>query len=180
MGPSNLNQRFSDTDIQSKKLRGNQKQRHLRHDRPHLRHQELAEHRTLHAGIWTLESQDNDRATYQNFMTHFNLMNINRLLTTTTTEAGYSATTNQPKKETKAPNANNKENERNNGSITGYHYFWTHGINKTHKGMQCNYPKEGHIKEATIGNMQGGCVFIYQPVNKCRSCNPSTQITPVA
>jgi hypothetical protein len=111
--------------------------------------------------------------TYPNFMTHFNLANVNRLLTTTTAEAGYTATTNQPINKATVPN-NNKENERNNGSVIGYHYCWTHGVNKTHKGLQCTYPKEGHIKEATIGNMQGGCVFIYQPANKRKSRNPAT------
>jgi hypothetical protein len=71
-------------------------------------------------------------------MIHFNRVNVNRLLTTTMSQAGYLATTNQPKKEAN----NNKENEQcNNGSIIRYHYCWTHGVNKTHKGSQCTYPK---------------------------------------
>jgi hypothetical protein len=104
--------------------------------------------------------------TYKNLMTHFNLANVNRLLTTTTAEAGYAATTNQPKKDTTAPNTNNKEN------IIRYHYCWTHGVNRSHKGNQCMYPKDGHVKDATIDRMQGGCVFIYQPLNKHKSRIP--------
>jgi hypothetical protein len=118
-------------------------------------------------------AKDMVNQTYQNFMTHFNLANVNRLLTTTTAEAGYAATTNQPNRGTTSPKTNNKENSpRSEGSIVGYHYCWTHGVNRTHKGNQCTYPKDGHIKDATIERMQGGCVFIYQPVNKRRSRNP--------
>jgi hypothetical protein len=113
--------------------------------------------------------------TYAAFMTHFNKANENRLLTTTTAEAGYFATTNQQKKETTP--SNNKENTpRNTGSVIGYHYCWTHGVNRTHKGEQCTYPKEGHIKTATIERMQGGCVFIYQPANKRVGRRPVTTV----
>jgi hypothetical protein len=115
--------------------------------------------------------------TYEAFKTHFNQANLNRLLTTTTVEAGYSATTNQPKT---TENRQNNVNKENNGTVIGYHYCWTHGVNKTHKGTQCMHPKEGHIKEATISNIQGGCVFIYQPANKCKGRAIPPQVTPTA
>jgi hypothetical protein len=117
--------------------------------------------------------------TYTEFMKHFNQANVNRLLTTTTSEAGYLATNNNPKTQHNfTQNNSNKENEpRNTGSIIGYHYCWTHGVNRTHKSTQCTYPKEGHIKEATIGNIQGGSVFIYQPAAKRKSRNQTTPPT---
>jgi hypothetical protein len=80
--------------------------------------------------------------TYAVLMVHFDNANINCLHSQTIAEAGYSAI--------KTPN-DNKENEE--GSVKGYHYCWSHGINKTHKGPDCLKKKEGHISEATINNL---------------------------
>jgi hypothetical protein len=113
--------------------------------------------------------------TYPEFMKHFNQANVNRLLKITTSEAGYLATSNHPKtQQNPMQNSGNKENDPpNTGSIIGYHYCWTHGVNRTHKGSQCTYPKDGHVKEATIGNMQGGSVFVYQPAAKRKKSQPN-------
>jgi hypothetical protein len=97
--------------------------------------------------------------TYANLMVHFNHANDNRLRSKTTADAGYSAV--QP---TNTLPTENKEN--NAGSLIRYHYCWTHGVNKTHRGMHCQYPKEEHIKDATASNIKGGSVFLYQPPNK--------------
>lgn len=109
--------------------------------------------------------------TYANLMIHFNQANLNRLHAKTTGEAGYSVTT--------APPTGNKENE-NGGSIKGYHYCWSHGVNRTHQSHTCQNPKEGHIKSATIANMQGGSVYIHQPkrfTNNNRNRNPGRNTT---
>jgi hypothetical protein len=115
--------------------------------------------------------------TYPNFMKHFTLANNNRLYTTTTSEAGYSAALKNNEKENNPRNANTSTgNQQNAGTVVGYHYCWTHGVNKTHQGLHCTYPKDGHIKNATIGNMQGGCGFIFVPVAK----RPNRQKPPTA
>jgi hypothetical protein len=90
---------------------------------------------------------------YANLMTHFNQANSNQLLAKTTSEAGYTATT----------QAHDKEKTDHSGSIKGYHYCWTHGVNKTHHSGTCKNPKDGHVRTSTIANIQGGSVYLHQP-----------------
>ena len=90
-------------------------------------------------------------------MEHFNDADINRLHAKTVSQAGYSAI--------KQPTPNdNKENSA--GSIKGFHYCWSHGINPTHMGKACRNPKEGHINNATITNTQGGCNLLFTPFHQ--------------
>jgi hypothetical protein len=111
--------------------------------------------------------------TYAGFMKHFTLANNNRLYTKTTAEAGYSATSNEKENGPRISNTP-PNNQQNAGTIVGYHYCWSHGVNKTHQGAHCTYPKEGHNKAATISNMQGGCQFIFVPLSKRRGkANPT-------
>ena len=35
-------------------------------------------------------------------------------------------------------------------------HCWSHGLNKTHKSCDCNWPEPGHQKAATVDNMLGG------------------------
>ena len=65
---------------------------------------------------------------------------------------------------TQTPAINSNANNQNAGSLKGWHYCWSHGINMTHKGANCRNPKEGHIPAATILNLQGGANTIYTPV----------------
>jgi hypothetical protein len=120
-----------------------------------------AEKNLLNSGVfntafdqWRIKPQEDQ--TYENLMEHFNNADINRLLTKTVADAGYSAT--------KLPNDNNKENKA--GSIKGFHYCWSHGINPTHMGKNCRNPKEGHINNATITDIQGGCNFLFTPFHQ--------------
>ena len=94
--------------------------------------------------------------TYENLMIHFNNADINRLHKKTIADAGYAAT--------QTPAINSNANNQNAGSLKGWHYCWSHGINMTHKGANCRNPKEGHIHAATILNLQGGANTIYTPV----------------
>jgi hypothetical protein len=92
-------------------------------------------------------------------MVHFNNANINRLHTKTISEAGYAAK--------QVPPINSGEDKENvEGSIKGWHYCWSHGVNMTHMGANCKNPKEGHINAATILNLQGGSNLIYAPFTK--------------
>jgi hypothetical protein len=102
---------------------------------------------------WRIKPHDDK--TYASLMEHFNDADINRLHAKTVSQAGYSAI--------KQPN-DNKENST--GSIKGYHYCWSHGINPTHMSKNCRVPKEGHINNATITNTQGGCTFLFTPFHQ--------------
>jgi hypothetical protein len=92
--------------------------------------------------------------TYDNLMIHFNNADINRLHAKTVTQAGYTAT----------HTGDDKENAP--GTIKGWHYCWSHGVNQTHMGKACRNPKEGHINNATIANLQGGCNLIFAPFHQ--------------
>jgi hypothetical protein len=48
---------------------------------------------------------------------------------------------------------------RNCRGLQGYGYCWTHGVVQ-HDGNTCRSPREGHIKEATLSNPQGGRLHI--------------------
>jgi hypothetical protein len=97
--------------------------------------------------------------TYDNLMTHFNNADINRLHAKTVSEARYTA-----KQLTTINNDENKENKE--GTLKGWHYCWSHGVNMTHMGKNCKNPKEGHINNATITNLQGGCNLIFAPFHQ--------------
>ena len=87
-------------------------------------------------------------------MLHFNNADINRLHKKNVSDAGYTAT----------HKGEDKENAP--GTIKGWHYCWSHGVNMTHTGANCKNPKEGHINAATILNLQGGSNLIYAPFTK--------------
>jgi hypothetical protein len=55
-----------------------------------------------------------------------------------------------------------KERTERRGQLTfnpyPSNYFWTHGykVANTHAGLSCNFPKQGHNREATRVNNMGG------------------------
>jgi hypothetical protein len=51
---------------------------------------------------------------------------------------------------------------KKDSSLMGYYYCWTHGI-ATHPGTECKYPAVGHIPTATLKQVQGGSLHVYQP-----------------
>jgi hypothetical protein len=58
--------------------------------------------------------------------------------------------------------------------LQGYGYCWTHGVVQ-HDGNTCRTPKEGHIKEATLANPQGGRLHIGKnkgTKKKCKTPGP--------
>jgi hypothetical protein len=111
------------------------------------------------------------------FITHFNQANKARLKHKTTVSAGYNATTttgrNAP---APTPTDANKENKKQ-GTIQGWHYCWSHGVNKTHDSQTCTYPKDNHNKSATINKPQGGSVYIQFPKDNRRNRNQPTATT---
>jgi hypothetical protein len=46
-------------------------------------------------------------------------------------------------------------------SLKGFYYCWTHGI-ATHRGVECKFPAEGHKPNATLKNVQGGSLHVFQ------------------
>lgn len=109
--------------------------------------------------------------TLANLTQHFNQANRIRLMTATTANAGYSATT-------KPPTNDNKENTMRSDILTGWKYCWSHGVNVTHDGNNCLYPKDNHIKPATLNNPQGGSAHIVFPKPNTRNRNRRQSAAP--
>lgn len=92
--------------------------------------------------------------TIANATTDFNQANTERLRTATSGQAGYNAT---------AAAVQPSAPIRTTTTPANWCYCWSHGLNKSHTGMECQRPKDGHIKEATLNDMKGGSPYIYVP-----------------
>jgi hypothetical protein len=87
--------------------------------------------------------------TFVNFQTHFKTEDDERRRLTTTRGAGY----HQEVQVQRPMPANSNKTEN------GWYYCWSHGVtrNSEHTSATCNRQATGHCKEATMGNMLGGC-----------------------
>jgi hypothetical protein len=81
---------------------------------------------------------------------------------TTTGDALLTGTTRPPQAPASA--------HRANLNLQGWSYCWTHGVAQ-HHSRDCRAPKEGHIKEATIDEPQGGSMVITSRRNNTRNTN---------
>jgi hypothetical protein len=99
-----------------------------------------------------------------NLKAHFNLANMERLRSTTTTRAGF--LTQVPPATAPAPAAlltHDVPAPANTPTLPATadpprYYCWTHGLhgNSAHTSQTCTNPAPGHIRNATIGSMKGG------------------------
>jgi hypothetical protein len=102
-----------------------------------------------------------------NFKTHFNKANKERIRKLTTQTGRYhgahhiapvqSAITNLAITRTPTTNTTSPSVRTNNG-VNMYYYCWTHGLSKSrnHTGATCMHKAAGHKDAATADNMQGG------------------------
>jgi hypothetical protein len=101
-------------------------------------------------GNWTLEA----------FREYFNHADKDRMKSLTTKEAGFHSA-NAAKVSETTTKQTNKASDHFTDPKSGrkIYYCWSHGAttNASHTSATCNRPKEGHIKEATWFDMQGGC-----------------------
>lgn len=120
--------------------------------------------------------------TMTNFQTHFRLADADRREDATAHDAGYHANIAQGLAEAngaalaasnaaaiaayvaaqvpvgaRQPAANAAANQHG-PVIEGFSYCWTHGLvtNPDHNSNSCDNPAHGHIRTATLANMQGG------------------------
>ena len=97
--------------------------------------------------------------TWQNLLLHFNKEDKERLLNTTSSQAGYAgAAKNGPPSHTAQPTASGTPTS----NTTPMYYCWSHGLtpNSTHTSKTCTSRQPGHRAEATVDNMLGGCCVI--------------------
>jgi hypothetical protein len=110
---------------------------------------------------------------------HFNKANKERLRQATTTTAGYhganlatknsayAAATNSAHQATTRANSapeialaaaqgRSASTPAEATSTCPLMYCWSHGLTRSHQGAACTNPMAGHIKTATVDNMQGG------------------------
>ena len=92
--------------------------------------------------------------TLDNMIVHFNAADKERRRTLTTSQAGFQAIT-IPR--TTASTAS---------PLPGWHYCWSHGLNKTHPSSGCTYTKPGHVTTATLDDHHGGSYFIQSNTNR--------------
>ena len=83
--------------------------------------------------------------TSEHMMEFFTKANKYHLEVTTSATAGYANLAKKPPPEDKK---------------LDWKYCWTHGLQLTHSGKDCNDPADGHIANAILGNMKGGCNLI--------------------
>jgi hypothetical protein len=101
-------------------------------------------------GNWTLDT----------FREYFNHADKDRLKSMTTKEAGFHSANavkvNEPTTKQTGKASDHFTDPKSGRKI---YYCWSHGAttNASHTSTTCNRPKEGHIKEATWFDMQGGC-----------------------
>jgi hypothetical protein len=100
-----------------------------------------------------------DQMTLATMKTHFDQANKERLRSTTTSQAGFAVV---PASTIPASTAPPSTKPAKN-PFDGWHYCWSHGLNKTHTGVDCKNPKEGHKTTATINNLQAGASYISKP-----------------
>jgi len=88
--------------------------------------------------------------TVANLRIHFYLADKERRLNDKSTKATLQAHATQQPKTTKQPTSNSDTTTR--------YYCWTHGLglNANHTSATCTNPAAGHIKHATLQDMQGG------------------------
>lgn len=127
------------------------------------------------------EEKDETEHTVENAIKHFKRANIVRLTNDAATKDILSA--NQAVQAPTHP-ANTTTSQKPS-EIKGWSYCWTHGLGPgKHSSTNCQHPKEGHQKEATLSNRLGGSNIIREPgprrpYNKKRK--PTGQLsTPIA
>jgi hypothetical protein len=116
--------------------------------------------------------------TMATFKTDFSLANTERIRQTTAAAAGYhcanivAPVTPDQVAAANAAAANEAANAAANAppafvNVQGgrLYYCWTHGLSsvETHVSNTCNHPDEGHVNNATVFDMQGGCTEIRIP-----------------
>jgi hypothetical protein len=106
--------------------------------------------------------------TLANFVVHFNTENKDRLRKLTALQAGYHsahlATPETPPPATIVPPSPAVANVARQAPVVitndnvRMYYCWSHGLgtNPIHTSARCTHPNEGHIRESTVTNMQGG------------------------
>jgi hypothetical protein len=128
-------------------------------------------------GMFTLAIRDwrnlpANQTTLSTMKTHFNKANKERLRQATTKTAGYHganlatensaymAATDSAHRATSAADialaAAQGRSPAEATSTGSLHYCWTHGLQRSHQGATCANQMAGHIKTATVDNMQGG------------------------
>jgi hypothetical protein len=135
-------------------------------------------------GLFTLAIRDwrnlpTNQWTLTTMKAHFNKANKERLRQATTNTASYhgaNLATENTAYQAATDNANRATARANSAadialaaaqgrsptapaeatSTGSLHYCWTHGLTRSHQGAKCANPMAGHIKTATVNNMQGG------------------------
>jgi hypothetical protein len=129
-------------------------------------------------GMFTLAIRDwrnlpANQTTLSTMKTHFNKANKERLRQATTKTAGYHganlttensaymAATNSAHRATSAADiaiaaaqGRSPAAPAEATSTGSLHYSWTHGLQRSHQDATCANPMAGHIKTATVDNMQ--------------------------
>lgn len=130
---------------------------------------------------WRMTNPIQTNWTMAAFREYFNHADKDRQKSLTTKEAGYhSANSTKAKTETAENNRDNAANHFTDPkSGRKIYYCWSHGAttNATHTSATCTRPKEGHQKEATWFDMQGGCCEFNIGKNrfiKKKTTNPPT------
>jgi hypothetical protein len=142
----------------------------------------LAENNLEQSGLFVEDFKTWNKLTTDNqilaaFIAHFNQANKARIKHKTTVNTGYNATTTTGRTTpTPTPTDTNKKQD----TLQGWHYCWSHGVNKTHDSQTCTYLKANHNKTATISKPQGGSVYIRFPGNNRRNCKQPTPTPTVA
>jgi hypothetical protein len=118
----------------------------------------------LDAAVRDWENLPEDQQTVENTITHFTKANALRVAarkhlkevleanTVTPVKPGQESPNGQALAALPPPPPPDKWNLKS--ELWGY--CWTHGITK-HTSAQCIFPKENHVKTATMWDRQGGC-----------------------
>ena len=113
------------------------------------------------------------------FREYFNHADKDRLKSLTTKEAGFHSANATKVSETTKQTSKATDHFTDPKSGRKIYYCWSHGAttNASHTSATCNRPKEGHIKEATWFDMQGGCCEFKKGKNNIRIEKKKTTTT---
>lgn len=110
---------------------------------------------------WRMTNPIEANWTMAAFREYFNHADKDRQKTLTTKEAGYHSanatkTNTENTEKSKSQASNHFIDPKSSRKI---YYCWSHGAttNASHTSATCTRPKEGHVKDATWFDMQGGC-----------------------
>jgi hypothetical protein len=104
--------------------------------------------------------------TWPHFKIHFNKAYDEYKNKVTTKAAGYSGKATASKNPTNSPARKTKSNQSQSAlwpEMTfdkPFFYCYTHGLNRSHTGKNCNRKNESHKDEATVDNRMGGSLQI--------------------